>query len=96
MAVPRTTNTTKETKPVQSKISDHPRIKCVVESRNEGEVDLQIGLNEYTANIQFGKEIELPKPVYDMICGLTTVKFEKDENGFSRSKEIKRYIVSKV
>ena len=77
-------------------IKDHPRIKCIVESRDEQEVDLPIGINEYQAYIQFGKEVDLPEPVYDMIKGITTIKFEKDENGFTKSKEIKKYIVSKV
>ena len=77
-------------------IKDFPRIKCVVESRDEQEVDLPIGINEYQAYIQFGKEVDLPEPVYDMIKGITTIKFEKDENGFTKSKEIKKYIVSKV
>ena len=77
-------------------IKDYPRISCVVESRDEQEVDLPIGINEYQAYIQFGKEVDLPEPVYDMIKGITTIKFEKDENGFTKSKEIKKYIVSKV
>ena len=77
-------------------ISEFPRVKCIIESRDENEVDLPIGINEYTAHIQFGKEIEIPEPVYDMIKGLTTVKFERGEDGFTRSKEIKRYIISKV
>ena len=77
-------------------IKDHPRIKCIVESRDEQEVDLPIGINEYQAYIQFGKEVDLPEPVYNMIKEQVTIKFEKDENGFTKSKDIKKYIVSKV
>jgi hypothetical protein len=77
-------------------IKDYPRISCVVESRDEQEVDLPIGINEYQAYIQFGKEVELPEPVYNMIKDITTIRFEKDENGFTKSKEIKKYIISKV
>ena len=77
-------------------IKDYPRIKCIVESRDEQEVDLPIGINEYQAYIQFGKEVDLPEPVYNMIKEQVTIKFEKDENGFTKSKDIKKYIVSKV
>lgn len=84
------------TKPMFKYIRDFPRIKCVVESRDETEYDLPIGINEYTCMIRFGQEVEIPEPVYDMIKSLTTIKFTKDDNGFARSEEIKRYIVSKV
>jgi len=84
------------TKPTFQYIKDYPRIKCTVESRDEQEPDLPIGINEYTCLIRFGQEIDLPEPVYDMVRGLTTIKFTKDDNGFARSQEIKRYIVSKV
>ena len=98
--VPEGSEETVETKPeakkVYKSIYHYPRVKCVIESRDEQEVDLPIGLNEYQAYIQFGKEIEIPEPVYDMIKGITTIKFVKDENGFSQSKEIKKYIISKV
>lgn len=97
MAAPRKAEVaTEEVVETPKRIADFPRVKCVIESRDENEVDLPIGINEYTAYIQFGKEIEIPQPVYDMIKGLTTVKFERDENGFTRSKEINRYIVSKA
>jgi hypothetical protein len=84
------------TKPTFKYIRDYPRIKCIVESRDEQEYDLPIGINEYTCMIRFGQEVEIPEPVYDMIKSLTTIKFIKDDNGFSRSEEIKKYIVSKV
>ncbi len=84
------------TKPKYAFIKDYPRIKCIVESRDESEYDLPIGINEYTALIKFGQEVNLPEPVYEMIKGLTTIKFSKDENGFASSDEIKRYIISKV
>lgn len=77
-------------------IRDHPKIKCVIETRDDNEIDLAIGINEYTAMIQFGKEIDLPEPVYNMIKGLTMPKFVKDENGFTRTETINKYIVSKV
>lgn len=77
-------------------IKDYPRIKCVVESRDENEVDLPIGINEYTAHIQFGKEVELPEPVYNMIKEIKTIRFERDDNGFTKSKEINKYIISKA
>ena len=84
------------TKPTYARISDFPRIKCIIESRDESETDLPIGLNEYTALLRFGVELELPEPVYDMVKGLTTIKFSKNDNGFARSEEIRRYIVSRV
>ena len=84
------------TKPTFKFIRDFPRIKCIIESRDEQEIDLPIGINEYTCMIRFGQEVEIPEPVYDMVKSLTTIKFSKDENGYARSDEIKRYIVSKV
>ena len=84
------------TKPTFKYIRDFPRIKCIIESRDEQEIDLPIGINEYTCMIRFGQEVEIPEPVYDMVKSLTTIKFSKDDNGYARSDEIKRYIVSKV
>ena len=99
MAAPRKTVDTVATEEEVVKprfIKDYPRIKCVIESRDENEVDLPIGINEYTAYVQFGKEIEIPEPVYNMIKEIKTIKFERDESGFSKSKEINKYIISKV
>lgn len=80
----------------RKKIKDYPRVRCVIESKDDQEVDLAVGLNDYSAYLQFGQEIDLPEPVYNMIKEQTTIRFERDESGFARSKEVKKYIVSKV
>jgi hypothetical protein len=80
----------------RKKIKDYPKVKCIIETRDEDEVDLAIGINEYQCFIIFGKEIEIPVPVYNMVKDLKTIRFTKDENGFSKTEEINKYIVSKV
>jgi hypothetical protein len=86
-----------EAKPVERmRIKDHPHITCIIETRDEDEVDLAIGINEYQCFIQFGKEITIPVPVYNMVKEQKTIKFKKDENGFAKTEEINKYIVSKV
>jgi hypothetical protein len=77
-------------------IKDHPKVRCVIETREDGELDLAVGLNEYQCLIAFGKEVEIPEPVYNMIKNLKTIKFTKDENGFAKMEEVNKYIVSKV
>ena len=89
-------NAVKKTPAKPVKIKDYPRIKCIIETRDEQEQDLFIGLNEYQCYIQFGKELELPEPVFNMVRDLETIKFTKGANGFAESQTIKRYIVSKV
>ena len=92
----KTIDVVDEKKYKRTRIDTHPKVTCIIETRDEDEIDLAIGINEYQCYIQFGKEITIPEPVFNMVKGLTTIKFEKDENGFSKSKEIKKYIVNKV
>jgi hypothetical protein len=77
-------------------IKDYPFVTCIVEAREEGELDLAIGLNDYQCLIKLGEEIELPAPVYEMLKTLKTNRYVKDENGFTRTEEINKYIVTKV
>jgi hypothetical protein len=77
-------------------IRNYPKVRCVIETREEGETDLFISVNDYHCLIQFGEEIEIPEPVYKMVKGLKTSKAVKDENGFSKLEEVNKYIVSKV
>jgi hypothetical protein len=80
----------------RKKIKDYPKVACIIETRDEDEIDLAIGINEYQCFIIFGKEIEIPVPVYNMIKDLKTIRFKKDENGFAKTEEVNKYIVSKV
>ena len=65
------------------RIKDYPHVTCIVETRDEDEIDLAVGINEYQCLVQFGKEVTIPVPVYDMIKEQKTIKFKKDENGFA-------------
>jgi hypothetical protein len=80
----------------RKRIKDFPTVACIIETRDEDEIDLAIGINEYQCFIIFGKEIEIPVPVYNMIKDLKTIRFKKDENGFAKTEEVNKYIVSKV
>lgn len=82
---------------VRKRIKDYPRKKVIIESRNPEEKDYVFSVNEYDAFIQFGRELLLPIPVIDMIKGLTEPKMIKDDDtGYSKTIEIKRFIVQYV
>lgn len=77
------------------RIQDYPRRKVVVESRDPEIREQPFGINTYTCLVVMGEPVELPEPMIKYIKGLTDVKHEVDlETGFSKPREVKRFMVS--
>ncbi len=76
------------------RISDHPRRKVIIESRDEQQQSEHFSVNEYLCDVQFGKEVWLPIPVIEMIKGLKDTRHGKDpDTGFAKSEQVSKFFV---
>ena len=80
-----------------ARISDYPRRKVIIESRDPEQQHEVFSVNEYLCDVQMGKEIMIPIPVIDMIKGLKDIRHTKDEvTGFSKTEYVPKFFVSFV
>ena len=80
-----------------ARVSDYPRRKVIIESRDPEQTHEVFSVNEYLCDAQMGKEIMIPIPVIDMIRSLKDVRHTKDEvTGFSKTEYVPKFFVSFV
>ena len=88
---------TVEVKQSYNRVSDYPRRKVIIESRDPEQQHEVFSVNEYLCDVQMGKEIMIPIPVIDMIKGLRDVRHVTDElTGFNKQEEVAKFFVSFV
>lgn len=79
------------------RVSDYPRRKVIIESRDPEQQHEVFSVNEYLCDVQMGKEIMIPIPVIEMIKDLKNVRHTKDEvTGFSKTEYVPKFFVSFV
>jgi hypothetical protein len=94
MATQLSANNTYDGKPTL--IKDYPRENVIVNSRNEEETEEVFSINEYVANIKFGKKVSIPKPLVDFIKGIKLVINKADSDGHIKEIITNKYFVEKV
>lgn len=86
--------TPKKDKP--RRISDYPRVKVILEARDNTIKEQTVGINEYQALIKIGEEVMLPEPVIDLLDGLTDTIHVVNGDGEVEPKRVSRFYVKRV